>query len=146
LDLVELDIRPISDGDVLQTVELWTASGVSRPWNDAFADIAFARQSPHCTLLIGVVGGRVVATTMVGEDGHRGWVYYVAIDPQVQRGGVGRNMMEAAEAWLKVRGIWKMQLLIREDNADARGFYERLGYKDTKTVCLQKIISDQPRM
>ena len=75
---------------------------------------------------------------MVGEDGHRGWVSYVAIDPRLQRGGLGRIMMEAAERWLIERGVWKVQLLVRADNADATAFYEKLGYRDTRSVCMQK--------
>ncbi len=144
MGLAELTIRQIEDGDILPVIELWGASGVSRPWNDPFSDIAFARQSPQCTVLVGVVGQRVVATTMVGEDGHRGWVYYVATHPDVRRGGIGREMMSAAEEWLRLRGIWKMQLLVRGDNTQAKGFYEQLGYRDTGTVCFQKVIAGDP--
>jgi ribosomal protein S18 acetylase RimI-like enzyme len=43
--------------------------------------------------------------------------------------------------WLRGRGVWKMQLLIRGDNALAKGFYERLGYRDTGTACFQKVIA-----
>jgi ribosomal protein S18 acetylase RimI-like enzyme len=84
--------------------------------------------------------GKLVATTMVGEDGHRGWVYYVATAPELQRAGLGRAMMDAAEAWLVARGIWKLQLLVRADNQAAKGFYERLGYQDTGAICFQKVI------
>jgi len=54
------------------------------------------------------------------------------------------DMMDAAEAWLRARGVWKMQLLVRAENADAKGFYERLGYGDTKTICFQKVIAGDP--
>jgi ribosomal protein S18 acetylase RimI-like enzyme len=140
----ELAIRQIQDADVDDVVALWRASGVSRPWNDPFSDIAFARQSPQCTLLVGLLAGRVVASVMAGEDGHRGWVYYVATHPELQRTGLGRAMMDAAEEWLRARGVWKMQLLIRGDNPAAKGFYKRLGYKDTGTVCFQKVIAGDP--
>jgi ribosomal protein S18 acetylase RimI-like enzyme len=139
-----LRIRAIKNDDVSQVVELWLASGISRPWNDPLKDIAFARASPQSVILIGARDERIVATTMVGEDGHRGWVYYVATHPEVQRQGVARDMMAAAEAWLKARGIWRMQLLVREDNTAAKGFYERLGYRDTKTTCFQKVIDGDP--
>jgi ribosomal protein S18 acetylase RimI-like enzyme len=142
--LSKLTIREIDDADVPHVVELWIASGISRPWNDPLLDIAFARKSPQCILLVGVIEGRVVATTMVGEDGHRGWVYYVATHPEMQRRGIAREMMDAAEAWLRARGVWRMQLLVRAENVDARGFYERIGYGDTKTVCFQKVIAGDP--
>jgi ribosomal protein S18 acetylase RimI-like enzyme len=64
---------------------------------------------------------------MVGSDGHRGWVYYLAVAPARRRAGLGRTMMDAAEAWLRARGAPKIQLMVREDNEAALGFYEALG-------------------
>ncbi len=135
-------IREMSDADHAAVVDIWNASGVSRPWNDPARDIAFARRGPHSTILVAEQGERLVATAMVGEDGHRGWTYYVAVDPNLQRTGVGREMMAAVEAWLLARGVWKLQLLVRADNAKAKGFYERLGYRDTETTCFQKVIGE----
>jgi ribosomal protein S18 acetylase RimI-like enzyme len=140
----DLTIREIDDADLVQVVELWSAAGVSRPWNNPHTDIAFARQSSQSIVLVGVMGQRIVATVMVGEDGHRGWVYYLATHPDVQRQGIARQMMSAAEGWLRARGIWKMQLLIRADNRVAKGFYEKLGYQNTQAVCFQKVIAGDP--
>jgi ribosomal protein S18 acetylase RimI-like enzyme len=137
----KLEIREIEDADVSAVVGVWIESGISRPWNDPLVDIAFARKSPQCSVLVGLTDGQIVATTMVGEDGHHGWVYYVATHPDMQRMGFARQLMDAAEVWLRHRGIWKMQLLIRSDNSAARGFYKRLGYGDTGAVCFQKVIS-----
>jgi ribosomal protein S18 acetylase RimI-like enzyme len=136
----DLVVRAIADGDVPAVIALWKAAGVWRPWNDAERDIAFARRGPHATLLVAEGGGTIAATAMVGEDGHRGWVYYVATSPATRGHGLGRTMMEAAEAWLKARGIWKINLLVRGDNIAARGFYERLGYQQSDVVCLQKAL------
>ena len=133
-------IRGMADGEEAQVVALWIAAGVTRPWNDPLQDIAFARREPHSTLLVAERDGRVVATVMIGEDGHRGWVYYLAVDPARQRGGLGGRMMAAAEDWLRGRGVWKLQLLVREDNEAVRKFYEALGYVDTRTTCFQKKI------
>ncbi|MDQ8728907.1 GNAT family acetyltransferase [Bradyrhizobium sp. LHD-71] len=137
---MNLAIRDITDDDISHVVALWHASGVARPWNDPGRDIAFARRDAHSTVLVGLDGGQIVASAMVGEDGHRGWVYYVAIAPERQRSGLGRTMMQAAEGWLKQRGVWKVQLLVRADNAQAASFYEQLGYSDTRSVCLQKVL------
>ena len=135
-----LEIRDIADQDVPDVIALWNAAGVARPWNDPARDIAFARRDTHSTVLVGLDSGQIVASAMVGEDGHRGWVYYVAISPERQRSGLGRVMMQAAEDWLKQRGVWKVQLLVRADNAQAAKFYDQLGYRDTRSVCLQKIL------
>jgi ribosomal protein S18 acetylase RimI-like enzyme len=138
--MTDVQIRTMTDDDTEQVVALWHASGVARPWNDPLRDISFARRGTHSTILVAERAGRVVATAMLGDDGHRGWVHYVAADPAQQGSGLGRAIMEAAENWLAARGVWKVQLLVREDNAPVRKFYEHLGYRDTRAICLQKII------
>jgi GNAT superfamily N-acetyltransferase len=141
--MVEAVIRAVRDEDTDAVVALWHAAGVARPWNDPVADLAFARRGPHSTVLVAERNGQVVATAMVGEDGHRGWVHYVAADPALQGGGLGRAIMTAAEDWLRGRGVWKVQLLVREGNEAVRQFYERLGYVDVRAVCFQKVIGPQ---
>lgn len=121
-------------------VAIWTAAGVTRPWNDPRQDINFCRRGDHSTILVAERDGLILATVQVGEDGHRGWVYYVAVTPDQQGSGLGRAVMEAAEEWLRARGIWKLNLLVRADNLKVIEFYERLGYRDTAVVCLQKVI------
>ena len=137
------EIRAIRDEDIDQVITIWHAAGVARPWNDPLKDIAFARRDAHSTVLVAVLDGRAAGTVMVGEDGHRGWVYYVATAPEHQGKGLGRALMSAAEDWLAKRGVWKLQLLVREDNAQVKDFYQRLGYRDTRTTCFQKVI--EPR-
>ena len=136
----ELTIREITDQDIEPVIALWHASGVSRPWNNPVTDIAFARRGPHSTILVAKRDDRIVGSVMVGEDGHRGWVYYVAADPAAQGAGLGRAMMDAAETWLRRRGVWKLQQLVRSDNAPVKDFYLHLGYKDTGVTCFQKVL------
>ncbi len=135
---------PIADGDVPAVVALWHAANVTRPWNDPDHDIAFARRGPHSIVLVAEADGGLAAAAMVGEDGHRGWVYHLAALPERQGTGRGRAMMAAAEAWLVARGVWKVQLLIREDNMAVRGFYEHLGYARNATVAFQKVLTAKP--
>jgi ribosomal protein S18 acetylase RimI-like enzyme len=78
----------------------------------------------------------LVATAMVGHDGHRGWVYYVAVAATARRAGHGRAMMAACEEWLAERGIVKLNLMVRGDNAVARGFYEALDYAPDDVIVL----------
>jgi ribosomal protein S18 acetylase RimI-like enzyme len=140
----EITIRIIADADIPDVVALWHASGITRPWNDPLQDIAFARRNPHSTILVAVVDGKIAGTVMVGEDGHRGWVYYVTADPERQGTGLGRAVMTAAEEWLAKRGVWKVQLLVRGDNAKVQAFYAHLGYKLVDTVLFQKLIEPKP--
>ncbi len=73
---------------------------------------------------------------MVGYDGHRGWVYYLAVAESEQRRGIGRRMMRACEEWLRERGAPKIQLMVRTGNAEVISFYDRLGYTDAEVVVL----------
>jgi ribosomal protein S18 acetylase RimI-like enzyme len=133
-----LSIAPIEDTEVAEVVALWQACGLTRPWNDPQADIALARRQPNSTVLIGRAAGAIVATAMVGHDGHRGWVYYVAVDPDLRAQGHGRSIMNAAETWLREAGIAKLQLLVRRSNAKAGAFYQSLGYAEAETIVFAK--------
>ena len=71
-----------------------------------------------------------MGTVMVGHDGHRGWVYYLAVDESQRGTGLGKRMMAAAENWLRINGAVKVQLMVRSGNDLVLGFYEHLGYED----------------
>ena len=131
-------IVEITETDLEAVVSLWEHCGLTRPWNDPRADIALAARSADADVLVGRIDGAVSATVMVGFDGHRGWVYYLAVDPAVRRGGLGRRMMAAAEDWLLSRGAPKLQLMVREENTGVTAFYHRLGYEIQATTVLGK--------
>jgi ribosomal protein S18 acetylase RimI-like enzyme len=133
-----LSIAPIGDADVADVIALWQACGLTRPWNDPAADIALARRGPNSAILIGRDGDAMIATAMVGHDGHRGWVYYVAVDPARREQGFGRAIMDAAEGWLRQAGIAKLQLMVRRENARAGVFYQSIGYAESQTIVFAK--------
>ena len=133
-----LSFRPVGDHEIDEVVELWTCCGLTRPWNDAVKDIAFARGKPNSEVLAARLGGVLAASVMVGHDGHRGIVYYVSVAPELQGRGFGRQVMEAAEAWLRERGVWKLNLILRAENEKVRGFYEALGYEVEPRLCMAR--------
>ena len=135
-----LAVADIRDADVGDVIALWQRCGLTRPWNDPASDIALARQNRNSTVLVGRTDGAVAATAMVGHDGHRGWVYYVAVDPDSRMKGLGRAIMDAAEAWLRAAGVPKLQLLVRRENAKAGAFYQSIGYEEADTVVYAKWI------
>jgi ribosomal protein S18 acetylase RimI-like enzyme len=133
-----LTIAPIGDADVADVIALWRRCGLTRPWNDPAADIALARNGANAALLVGRDGGGIVASVLVGHDGHRGWVYYVAVDPDCRHRGYGRLVMDAAEGWLRGRGIEKLQLMVRPDNSQVRTFYQSIGYIEQERIIYAK--------
>jgi ribosomal protein S18 acetylase RimI-like enzyme len=136
--VTSLAISPITDADVEAVIALWQRCGLTRPWNDPAADIALARRGSNSTILVGRHQTAIVASALVGHDGHRGWVYYVAVDPVAQSKGFGRAIMAAAEDWLRQQGIAKIMLMVRPDNATVRAFYDRLGYGEQERVIYAK--------
>jgi ribosomal protein S18 acetylase RimI-like enzyme len=124
-----LAIAPLEEADTEAVVRLWERCGLTRPWNDPRADIAQAMRSQEATILVAKRGGAVAASVMVGHDGHRGWLYYLGVDPDRQGEGLGRKITAAGEAWLKARGVVKAMLLIRPENTKVEGFYASLGYQ-----------------
>ena len=134
----ELSVAPIADADVEAVIALWQRCGLTRPWNDPGGDIAFARRGPNSTILIGRHENNIAATALVGHDGHRGWAYYVAVDPDRQGKDFGRAIMAAAEDWLRQQGVTKVMLMVRPDNTSMRAFYDRLGYETQERVLYAK--------
>ncbi len=133
-----LTITPIEDGDIPEVIALWERCGSTRPWNDPEGDIALARKDTNSAILLGRDGRALVASVLVGHDGHRGWVYYVTVDPDRRYKGYGREIMQAAEDWLRARGILKLQLMVRPDNTRVRAFYESIGYGEQERIVFAK--------
>jgi ribosomal protein S18 acetylase RimI-like enzyme len=134
----ELAIREYARRDLESVIALWDRCGLTRPWNDPAADLALCRESGHGAVLVGSEAGAIAATVMVGHDGHRGWVYYLAVDPSRQGRGFGRRMMAAAEAWLVERAVPKIELMVRGENEAVRAFYRRLGYAESNVRVMER--------
>lgn len=139
-----LDVRPIADGDIDSVIALWKAAGLTVPHNDPYEDIRFCQRSHNAEILLGFDANGLAATAMVGHDGHRGWYYYVGVAPDRQTGGLGREIMSAAEQWLKERGVGKAQLMIRPTNTRVKAFYERLGYDEEDRLVMAKRFRPAP--
>lgn len=139
-----VDVRDYGSADEAAVLALWRDCRLLHPLNDPARDIEFCRASGHGALFVGEEAGQVVATVMVGHDGHRGWLYYVAVAPDRQRRGLGRRLVDHAEGWLKARGVPKSQLMIRDTNAGVRAFYERLGYVAEPRVVMARRFTDKP--
>jgi ribosomal protein S18 acetylase RimI-like enzyme len=135
-------VRWASEPDQAGVVALWHACGLTRPWNDPDADFARAVSSASSAVLVVEADEALVATVMVGDDGHRGWIYYLAVAPTSRGNGLGRELMAAAETWLRARGCLKLQLMVRADNAAALGFYTALGLDEQSVVTLGKFLKD----
>ncbi|MBK1780315.1 GNAT family acetyltransferase [Advenella sp. WQ 585] len=133
-----MKIRSFVQKDNDAVIRLWQECGLVRPWNDPQKDIERKLTTQPELFLVGEKDGAVVGSAMVGYEGHRGWVYYLAVDPASQGQGIGQALMQEAEHLLMARGCPKIQLLVRSNNSRVLVFYEKLGYETGDVVMLGK--------
>ncbi|MFZ1062360.1 MAG: GNAT family acetyltransferase [Acidimicrobiales bacterium] len=139
-----MNVEELDETALESAAQLWELTALTRPWNDPREDFRRALRGTNSCVLGTFEGDDLVGTVMVGADGHRGWMYYVAVAPSHQRRGIGRSLVRAAEQWLVQRDVPKVQLMVRQTNADAEKFYERLGYQDAHTTVLGRWLHESP--
>jgi ribosomal protein S18 acetylase RimI-like enzyme len=136
---MSFSIRPATENDETEVIGLWRDCGLVTSYNDPSTDFRLARGKTNSDILIAAdPARRLIGSIMVGHDGHRGWLYYVAVDPACRGQGVGRSLVHAAERWLTERGIAKVQLMVRETNMQVVEFYKRIGYDPMPRINMQK--------
>ena len=154
-------LRPYRTADEAAVIALWQACGLTRPQNDPAKDIArklrvnpewflVAEAPPHATAAgaTGITGGEfgtIIGSVMAGYEGHRGWINYLAVAPAHQRGGLGRELMDAAERRLRAAGCPKINLQVRPENAGAIEFYRKIGFAVEGAVSLGKRLEHDDR-
>lgn len=131
-------IRKFEPADAQETVRLWQRCGLTRPWNDPNKDIQRKLTVQPELFLVAESDGRITGTVMAGFDGHRGWVNYLAVDPDQQGRGVATALMASAEDVLRQMGCPKVNVQIRRDNLAAAEFYDRLGYASDDVISMGK--------
>lgn len=138
-------LRPFHPDDTDAVIHLWEKCGLTRSWNDPHKDIERKLTVQPELFLVALAGARIVGTVMIGYDGHRGWVNYLAVDPDTRHRGIGRDLMRRAEEELLALGCPKLNVQVRGSNEEALGFYRALGYAADDVVSLGKrLIPDEP--
>lgn len=123
-----------------RTIGLWERAGLTRPWVDASRDFVRGVTCEQSDILIAVEGEQVLASVLVGDDGHRGWLYSVAVDERMRHRGLGAALVRAAEGWLAARGQSEVRLLVRTENLAVVGFYEAIGYAEIGCIALGRTL------
>ncbi len=133
-----MDIRPFREADEAAVILLWERCELTRPWNDPRRDIRRKLAVRPDLFLVGAIRGEVVGSVMVGYDGRRGWINYLAVDPDHRKQGLGRALMVEAELRLLREGCPKINLQVRANNPEVVAFYQRLGYAVEELVSMGK--------
>ena len=134
--------RAFRPGDRSGVRELWHVCGLVQPANDPDADIDRKLHRDPEGLLVLEIDGRVSGTVMVGYEGHRGWINYLAVHPAIRRQGLGTTLMGAAESRLRELGCPKVNLQVRRSNRSVLAFYRSLGYNVDDVVSMGKRLTD----
>ena len=138
-----MKIRAYEAPDEQAVIALWQECGLTRPWNNPRRDIARKLTEQPELFFVGTYEGAVVSTAMVGFDGHRGWVYYLAVAPKYRGKSFGRALMKEAERLLIERGCPKLNLQVRASDTEAVEFYRKLGYIQDEVVSFgRRLIPD----
>lgn len=131
-------IRPFGRDDTEAVVSLWRDAGLVMPWNDPYLDIERKLTvQPELFLVVETDDG-IVGAAMVGYDGHRGWVNYLAVAESRRGEGLGARLMGEAERLLVERGCPKLNLQVRTSNTGVIEWYRSLGYELDEAVSLGK--------
>jgi ribosomal protein S18 acetylase RimI-like enzyme len=138
MGMTEIEVRPFEAGDEAAVVVLWEACGLVVPWNDPHQDIATKLAFQPGLFLVAQRGETLVGAVMAGYEGHRGWINYLAVAPELQGTGLGRLIMEEAERRLRELGCPKINLQVRGSNQKVIAFYQALGYRIDDVVSLGK--------
>jgi ribosomal protein S18 acetylase RimI-like enzyme len=134
----EFKIRSYQPSDESAVIDLWQRCNLVIPQNDPKKDIEMKLKVQPDLFFVGTLGGRIAATAMAGYDGHRGWIYYLAVDPDFQGTQIGRRMMDKAESALQKLGCPKINLQVRTSNQTVISFYKRLGYSGDDVFSMGK--------
>lgn len=134
-------IRAFRPDDTRSVVDLWEVAGLTRPWNDPHQEIEHKVAVDDGLFLVAEDDDRIVGTAMGGYDGHRGWIYSVAVDPDHRGRGLGTELVSELESRLAAMGCVKVNLQVRTDNTEVIDFYHHLGYGDDHVIGLGKRIS-----
>ena len=137
-----IDLYQAGDQDAI--VELWQQCGLVVPWNNPLTDIARKIADSPELFFTGRIEGKLVASCMAGYDGHRGWIYFLAVTKCEQRKGFAALLVAHVEAQLIELGCPKLELMVRDKNREVIEFYQAIGFNlDPVRVLSKRLLQDE---
>ncbi len=144
-NLQDLEIRVYRPTDKANVIGLWQDCGLIVPWNNPEADIARKVKDSPELFFVAELSDELISTCMAGFDGHRGWIYFLAVKIQYRQRGIATKMVIHAESALLAVGCPKLELMVRESNNEVMSFYQKNAYQKEPVVVLSKrLMEDKP--
>ncbi len=123
-----MEIRKFRENDRKQVIALWKAVFPDDPPHNEPDKVIDAKIAIDGLIFVAVEKGKILGTAMAGYDGHRGWLYSVAVDPKLRRSGIGRSLVNCAVDALANLGCVKVNLQVRSTNSKVVAFYKAIGF------------------
>jgi ribosomal protein S18 acetylase RimI-like enzyme len=140
-----LEIRPFHEADTTAVAALWTSVfAYPTAHNNPTASIQRKLACQRELFFVAILDGIVVGTVMGGYDGHRGWIYSLAVAPHARRRGIGTTLMHHVECALQQRGCPKINLQVLGPNTATVAFYQKLGYAVEERISMGKVLKVPP--
>ena len=140
----QLGIRAYQSQDERELIRLWQACDLLVPWNNPYRDIERKCGDSPGLFFVGEFESELVASCMAGYDGHRGWLYYLAVLPGYRGRGFAKALVARAEQSLRALGCAKLELMVRDSNEGVISFYQGQGYEQEPVSVLSKrLLTDE---
>jgi ribosomal protein S18 acetylase RimI-like enzyme len=138
------NLREYNDAtDREQVISLWrTVFGYEAAHNDPLLAIAKKLSVNDHLFFVAEDRGKLVGTAMAGYDGHRGWLYAIAVHPSLRRTGLGSRLVRHAEQALVAAGCMKVNLQLLATNETTAAFYKALGYSVEPRISMGKVLHE----
>ena len=138
-------IRTFQPDDEPGVIDLWRQCGLIVPWNNPETDIQRKLSTSPDLFYVGLLDDELIASCMAGYDGHRGWIYFLAVKSDDQRKGLASMLIDHAESELIKLGCPKLELMVRKTNENVISFYQSAGYDiDPVMVLSKRLTEDEP--
>jgi ribosomal protein S18 acetylase RimI-like enzyme len=138
-------IRTFQPDDEPDVIDLWRQCGLIVPWNNPETDIQRKLSTSPDLFYVGLLDDELIASCMAGYDGHRGWIYFLAVKSDYQRKGLASMLIDHAESELIKLGCPKLELMVRKTNENVISFYQSAGYDiDPVMVLSKRLTEDEP--
>ena len=123
------NFRKFRKSDLEEVIKLWKKCKLIVPWNDPLKDINRKLSIKDNLFIIGEINKNIIASAMAGYDGHRGYIYYLAVLPEYQKKGIGSSLLSIVEKKLLHLGCPKINLFVRNTNIRVKTFYRINNYE-----------------
>jgi len=138
-------LRTFQPDDEPDVINLWRQCGLIVPWNNPRTDIQRKLSTSPDLFYVGLLDDELIASCMAGYDGHRGWIYFLAVKSDYQRKGFASMVIDHAESELIKLGCPKVELMVRKTNENVISFYQSAGYDiDPVMVLSKRLTEDEP--